>query len=331
LGALLQQHGAQRGKFEILKVKMGYDIIGDIHGHADQLEALLSKLGYQHRGGAWRHPARTAIFVGDLIDRGPGQLRTLRTVRAMIDAGTARAVMGNHEFNAIAWATPDPETPGAHLRERRGAKGEKNRAQHRAFLEEVGPDSPEHADWVDWFLDLPLWLEEPNFRVVHACWSPRHVELVAPHLREGARPTRDLITAASRRGSEFYRAVETLLKGAEIKLPDGYTFTDKDGHVRREIRTKWWDPTQTTYRSTYMGPKGVDIPDIAIDGMDLTPTPDRPTFIGHYWFDPIGPVAPASPLVACVDYSVARGGPLVAYRFDGEPQLTAANFVSVRA
>ena len=79
-----------------------YDVIGDVHGHADRLEALLQKMGYSHRAGAWRHPERTAIYVGDLIDRGPHQVRTLEMVRAMIDAGSARATMGNHEFNAIA-------------------------------------------------------------------------------------------------------------------------------------------------------------------------------------------------------------------------------------
>lgn len=88
---------------------MGFDIIGDIHGHALRLEALLARLGYEHRSGAWRHPTRTAIFVGDLIDRGPGQLHTLKLVRAMRDSGSALVAMGNHELNAIAWHTPHPD------------------------------------------------------------------------------------------------------------------------------------------------------------------------------------------------------------------------------
>src|ERR1700730_16347728 len=103
---------------------MNYDIIGDIHGHAAQLELLLRTLGYQHRNGAWRHSDQVAIFVGDLIDRGPEQLPTLKMVRAMTDAGSARVAMGNHEFNAIAWATPDPVNDGHHLRPRHGRKGE---------------------------------------------------------------------------------------------------------------------------------------------------------------------------------------------------------------
>ncbi|MEG0186401.1 MAG: metallophosphoesterase, partial [Stenotrophomonas sp.] len=80
---------------------MAHDIIGDIHGQAGKLKALLKHLGYRERMGAWRHPERSARFVGDLIDRGPGQLETLDIVRRMIDAGSAEAILGNHEFNAI--------------------------------------------------------------------------------------------------------------------------------------------------------------------------------------------------------------------------------------
>jgi hypothetical protein len=90
---------------------MAYDIIGDIHGHADKLEALLRTLGYRDTAGAWRHPDRQAIFVGDFIDRGPAQVRSVQIVRRMVDAGVALAVMGNHELNAIAWHTPDPRRP----------------------------------------------------------------------------------------------------------------------------------------------------------------------------------------------------------------------------
>jgi hypothetical protein len=247
----------------------------------------------------------------------------------MLDAGSARATMGNHEFNAIAWATPDPDNAGHHLRPRHGVKGEKNRRQHQAFLAEIEPDSAEHQAWIRWFLDLPLWIEEPGFRVVHACWSPRHVEVLRPHLREGDRLTPTVIEAASRHGNALYDAVEVLLKGAESQLPEGYSFTDKDGHVRNTIRTRWWNPTLTTYRDAYIGPSGVDIPDVPIPDLDRIPPPDRPTFIGHYWFDPAEALTPASKLVACVDYSVARGGPLTAYRFDGEPEPSKDKFVAV--
>ena len=309
--------------------KLSYDIIGDIHGHADRLEALLKKLGYSVRNGAWRHTDRSVVFVGDLIDRGPGQLPTLRLVHSMMNAGSARTTMGNHEFNAIAWATPDPLNQGHHLRPRHGRKGVKNRHQHRAFLAEVGEDSAEHRAWISWFMEFPVWIEDPGFQVVHACWSPRHMDLLRPHLRSGNRLTPELVEATSRKGSASYEAIETLLKGPEVELPAGYSFKDKEEHVRHEIRTKWWAPDAKTYRDAYMGPSGVEIPDAPIDIQELVPEPDRPTFIGHYWLDPTQALAPLARRVGCVDYSVARGGPMVAYRFDGEQELSKDKFVSV--
>ena len=112
-----------------------YDIIGDIHGHADELVALLKLLDYELANGVYRHPSRKVIFVGDFIDRGPKIRETLQLVRSMHEAGSALAVMGNHEFNAIAWFTPDPDCPGEFLRKHHSAKyGNKNRHQHQAFL-----------------------------------------------------------------------------------------------------------------------------------------------------------------------------------------------------
>ncbi|MEU3888486.1 polynucleotide kinase-phosphatase [Streptomyces sp. NPDC029041] len=71
-----------------------FDIIGDIHGCAAELEALLAKLGYAD--GV--HPeGRTAVFVGDLVDRGPDSPGVLRRVMAMVKSGNALCVPGNHE------------------------------------------------------------------------------------------------------------------------------------------------------------------------------------------------------------------------------------------
>ncbi|WP_419998529.1 polynucleotide kinase-phosphatase [Streptomyces boninensis] len=71
-----------------------FDIIGDIHGCAGELETLLTKLGYAD--GV--HPAgRTAVFVGDLVDRGPDTPGVLRRVMSMVAAGSALCVPGNHE------------------------------------------------------------------------------------------------------------------------------------------------------------------------------------------------------------------------------------------
>ncbi|MFD3717738.1 polynucleotide kinase-phosphatase [Streptomyces sp. NPDC058674] len=71
-----------------------FDIIGDVHGCASELETLLAKLGYED--GV--HPdGRTAVFVGDLVDRGPDSPGVLRRVMGMVASGAALCVPGNHE------------------------------------------------------------------------------------------------------------------------------------------------------------------------------------------------------------------------------------------
>lgn len=77
-----------------------FDIIGDVHGCLDELCDLLSELGYSTGtgGGAYAHPdGRRALFLGDLVDRGPDSAGVLRTVMDMADAGTALCVPGNHD------------------------------------------------------------------------------------------------------------------------------------------------------------------------------------------------------------------------------------------
>lgn len=69
----------------------GYDVIGDVHGHADALERLLEALGYTKRNGVHRHPTRTVVFAGDFVDRGPQQRAVLSIARTMVTAGAAQA------------------------------------------------------------------------------------------------------------------------------------------------------------------------------------------------------------------------------------------------
>ena len=73
-----------------------YDIIGDVHGHADALRRLLHKLEYTESQGVFRHDTRKAIFVGDFVDRGPDQREVIGIARKMCEADMASAVLGNH-------------------------------------------------------------------------------------------------------------------------------------------------------------------------------------------------------------------------------------------
>ena len=77
-----------------------FDIIGDVHGCFDELMQLLAELGYQKNdAGAFQPPdGRKAIFVGDLVDRGPKIPETVRLAKDMVDAGCAFCVPGNHDI-----------------------------------------------------------------------------------------------------------------------------------------------------------------------------------------------------------------------------------------
>lgn len=89
-----------------------FDIIGDVHGCCDELELLLAELGYERTdvpdaepgwsNVGYSHPAgRKAVFVGDLVDRGPRVLDVLHIVRSMVQSGSALCVPGNHDMKLL--------------------------------------------------------------------------------------------------------------------------------------------------------------------------------------------------------------------------------------
>jgi len=88
--------GAEHGPF---------DVIGDVHGCADELEALLGLLGYVHEAdGPYHHPTgRKAVFVGDLCDRGPRIIDAIRIAIDMVEAGNAFCVPGNHDVKLMRY------------------------------------------------------------------------------------------------------------------------------------------------------------------------------------------------------------------------------------
>ncbi|WP_210519316.1 metallophosphoesterase [Hymenobacter terricola] len=303
-----------------------YDLIGDIHGHAAELRLMLQKLDYAPDAqGIYRHAAgRQVIFVGDFIDRGPAIRETLQVVRGMVDGGTALAVMGNHEYNALAFWTLDPA--GGHLRPHRPHHILQHIETIRAFsTKEL---FVEWQDYLAWFMRLPLFLELPGLRVVHACWDARYIAYLREQLPD-ARLTPEFLLVASRKGSDELNAVEITLKGHETALPGDHHFFDKDGHRRTMMRTAWWrNPAAATYHEYFLEP----IEALAGQPVDVAALPDAsyyqdetPVFFGHYWLR--GKPRLLTPHSVCLDYSVAKGGELVAYRWQGESVLTPAGLV----
>lgn len=304
-----------------------YDIIGDIHGHADELKALLETMDYTFTDGSYRHSSRKALFLGDFIDRGPMQREVLQTVMPMVQQGAALAIMGNHELNALSYHMQHPDKPGVWLRPR----NDKNTQQHLAFLHEYlgGQREAELADVLAFFRSLPLWLDLGGLRAVHACWAPGKAEALVPYLNPDNTLTHELLVQVSEKQEPAYDAVESLLKGVEYPLPDGKCFVDKDGHKRFEVRIQWWHNEgcrlgDITFPPGILDDETSGLP-VSADDLVGYPAHEKPLFLGHYWLN--GTPGKLADNIACLDYSVAKGGILVAYRWDGETTLDNNKFV----
>lgn len=312
----------------------GYDIIGDIHGHADELHQLLEAMGYRFEDGVSHHASRKAIFVGDLIDRGTQNKRVVDTVKAMVDADCALCIMGNHEFNALAFH----EEHSTHdwLRPR----NDKNLTQHIAFLYEyLSPTLPnreqELESAIDFFRSLPLYIDLSDLRVIHACWHSEYLGAIRPFLNNDLSLTNDAIHDGHTPGTPIFQWLDVILKGHETQLPHGHSYHDNYGFKRYKTRTRWWLNHPADLQEWALVPIAIKS-QLAKDPVQQDqivgyPESAPPLFIGHYWEQ--GEPAPLTHNLACVDYSMGKGrdngGKLAAYRWSGEHLLTPKHFVTV--
>jgi diadenosine tetraphosphatase ApaH/serine/threonine PP2A family protein phosphatase len=142
-----------------------FDIIGDVHGCIDELEELLARLGYVVAwtlSGGLRVPEisaapdRTVVFVGDLVDRGPGAADVVALVMRMCAAGLALCVPGNHDVKFRKWLD------GHHVAITHGL------ATTAASFENV--DTRRRAAASSFIRSLPpyLWLDAGKLVVAHA-------------------------------------------------------------------------------------------------------------------------------------------------------------------
>ena len=306
----------------------GYDLIGDIHGCAHTLDLLLERLDYQQVDGVWQHPERQAIFLGDLVDRGPRIRGALRRVRAMVEGGHAHCILGNHELNALAWHTPAlPGTGQTWVRE--------HTPRHRQLIHETLAAFADHPgewqDHLDWLYTLPLCKDFGHFRIVHACWDQRLIDELLHHYPDAC-IDEDFVRQSIVGGSLASRVASRLLNGVSLPLPHGLRLTGSDGYVRARFRTKFWESDPQTYGDVVFQPDALPA-EIACEPLSdeekaglLCYGEDEPMlFVGHYWRD--GHPEPLRPNLACLDYSAVKYGKLVAYRLDDERQIDPAKFV----
>ena len=307
-----------------------YDLIGDVHGCAHTLEHLLERLGYRKLAGIWRHPQRMAVFLGDIIDRGPRIRESLHIVYDMVKAGQALCLMGNHEFNALGWCTTAPAGSGKQfVREHTPRHA---RLIHET-LEQFDKYPGEWREFVQWFYDMPLFVDAGRFRVVHACWDAEVIATLREQYPEGC-IDEAFLTAAGVSGSFADLSFNRLLRGTDMRLPGGMTLTGGDGLTRAFFRTKFWEDDPKTYGDIVFQPDA--LPDrVAQQPLSSTEKSallrygiDEPLlFVGHYWRS--GRPAPIRPNLACLDYSAVLYGKLVAYRLDQETRLDPNKFVWV--
>lgn len=143
------------------------DVIGDEHGEIRPLRRLLKLLGYNDRG---EHPeGRRLVFVGDLTDRGEDSPAVLELVRAWVARGQAQCLLGNHELNLLRQELKDGNAwfmDPTHPEQQHGGEFAHSKA------------APEHLKdkWLEFLATLPLALERPDLRVVHAAWVAGAVE-----------------------------------------------------------------------------------------------------------------------------------------------------------
>lgn len=153
-----------------------FDIIGDIHGCADELWQLLLKMGYQLAGDVAQlkisHPeGRQLIFVGDLVDRGPKTDNVLQIVMAAWQQGVCLGVMGNHDDKLLRYL--------------RGGKVQIAHGLQESLTQIENFSAAEKQKICDFLTDLPayLYLDEGRLAVVHAGIKPRYLGRYSPRIR----------------------------------------------------------------------------------------------------------------------------------------------------
>jgi hypothetical protein len=302
------------------------DIVGDVHGEIDALRQLLGHLGYD---GAGRHPAgRRLVFVGDLCDRGPDSPAVVDWVRRAVERGLAQCLLGNHELllligesrESLRWYL-DPSHPELQP----GGKYAHSR---------VVPQASKPV-FREFFESLPLVLERPDLRLVHAAWLPASIQALREEPDAGALALYQAAEARiesglQRDGTAARETTERAAHAAQLLGADGnppLLPALAEANLRRNldnpVRVLTFGPDRLATRPYYVMERWrMAERDRWWDHY----TDDTPVVIGHYWrklqpsaaVPQVGPkmppvfdadLAPGTWLgpkhnVFCVDYSV---------------------------
>ncbi|HAY74564.1 MAG TPA: hypothetical protein DCY32_02720 [Opitutae bacterium] len=278
----------------------GFDVIGDLHGHSRLFLQMLELLGYQAEGGSYAHPlGRKILLVGDLINRGPDSNGVLKIARNMHENGTALIILGNHEFRLI---------------------------QRGVAQKPLDDDS--YQPYLSWIRSLPLFVETPTLRSVHAAWHYSSIQIL-----EGAKASDDaFVKKTFEKETPEGKAVNNILSGIKISLPLEPKLKDRFGIVRKKGRVRWWKNLQgKSFAECLYSPMYPEVREQIPDPNEIAQVEpyderDKPVFLGHYSLPPS--VEKVMDMVVCVDGCVTKDKKLWGYRHGGEPRPQCKNLVS---
>lgn len=301
-----------------------YDIIGDVHGHAQLLKKLLLELGYKKTPAGYSNPGRKAVFVGDFVNRGPNIRKTIRIIRSMVENGNALAILGNHEINTII----------AQLKDKKKAPRVKPPLKNFVVTLKTVNDFVNYPDeWTDhlkWLRSLPLFLELEGIRVIHACWSDEAIEYLKNNLPPGRIKKRVFKKMFTSPGSELSRNIWLITKGPQFSMPGNLKIINSQGVSPRSFRMRWWeDPAGKTFEELSFESK-FSLPAYTVPPQIIPQTQPYPddapiVFFGHYCRKN-GPHI-VKPNICCLDTCIAGSKNLLAYRWNGEKKLIPENLM----
>ena len=265
------------------------DIVGDVHGELKALQTLLGVLGYSTNGD---HPeGRKLVFIGDLTDRGPDSPGVVDFVDQLISEERGYCVLGNHDLNLLL---------GLRKHDNGWFFGETFEHEGQLVPQKLADDVI-RARTTDLFKRLPIALERPGLRVIHAYWDTsqvdsirdksdipslhsEHEERIDRHCSENGLDKID-------RGLSHQNdnPIKHLTSGPERRIDPP---VEIGGKLRNEERVKWWEA--------------------ATESDDLT-------VFGHY---ALGESVPRTRSAVCCDYGVAyRYRERIAAGFNGKHKL----------
>lgn len=288
----------------------GFDFIGDLHGQWKRARALLSRLGYRRRDGIFRHAGRKAVFLGDILNRGPHVADTVRMVWEMEQAGSALCLLGNHEF----WTWWHERRVRAGLPSFLPQKTLDAIARSRASFGKSGREWERLLRWIE---RLPVVF---NARLpggecafgVHACLDIA----AATRIKNNRILAIDALTTNP--GVRFY-ALMSLIEGPAFFPPGS----------EKAARIRWWlsrlpeSMAEAAFTARALPERPSPPPSLRSKLHPLLPG-HPPVFFGHYGFPK--PARPILPNAACLDLGAGQGGPVAAYSWSGEQLLLKSRF-----